>query len=85
MAFQSSPTSPNTWRASIGSSAPRQSLYGRYFLDDYHLAAFFDPHDILVTSVSGNDERAQTFVLGHTFTINPSTINSFHFTVRTAA
>ena len=61
--------------------SPRQSLYGRYFLDGYHLAAFFDPHDILVTSVSGNEERAQTFVLGHTFTINPSTVNSFHFTV----
>ena len=61
--------------------SPRQSLYGRYFLDGYHLAAFFDPHDILVTSVPGNEERAQTFVLGHTFTINPSTINSFHFTV----
>ena len=59
----------------------RQSLYGRYFLDGYRLAAFFDPHDILVTSVSGNNERAQTFVLGHTFTINPSTVNSFHFTV----
>jgi len=59
----------------------RQSLYGRYFLDGYGLAAFFDPHDILVTSASGNQERAQTFVLGHTFTINPSTINSFHATV----
>ena len=61
--------------------SPRQSLYGRYFMDTYKLAAFFDPHDILVTSVSGNSERAQTFVLGHTFTINPSTVNSFHFTV----
>jgi hypothetical protein len=61
--------------------SPRQSLYGRYFLDGYKLAAFFDPHDILVTSASGNDERAQTFVLGHTFTINPNTVNSFHFTV----
>ena len=31
--------------------------------------------------MSGNVERAQTFVLGHTFTINPTTVNSFHFTV----
>jgi hypothetical protein len=51
----------------------KHSLYGRYFLDDYTLAAFFDPHDILVTSLSGNVERAQTFVLGETDTINPST------------
>ena len=61
--------------------SPRQSLYGRYFLDGYRLAAFYNPHDILVTSVAGNDERAQTFVLGHTFTIDPNTVNSFHFTV----
>ena len=59
----------------------RQSLYGRYFLDGYTLAAFFDPKNILVTSTSGNGERAQSFVLGHTFTINPNTVNSFHATV----
>ncbi len=58
----------------------KQSLYGRYLLDDYTLAAFFDPHDILVTSTSGNSERAQTFVLGHTYTISPTTVNSAHFT-----
>src|SRR5579871_4695714 len=58
----------------------KHSLYGRYFVDDYTLAAFFDPHDILVTSMSGNVERAQTFVLGETYTINPSMVNSAHFT-----
>jgi len=58
----------------------KHSLYGRYFLDDYTLAAFFDPHDILVTSLSGNVERAQTFVLGETYTVNPSMVNSAHFT-----
>jgi hypothetical protein len=61
--------------------SPRQSLYGRYFLDGYNLAAFYNPQDILVTSVAGNSERAQTFVLGHTFTIDAATVNSFHFTV----
>jgi hypothetical protein len=59
----------------------KQSLYGRYFLDGYTLAAFFDPRNILVTSTSGNAQRVQTFVLGHTFTLNPSTVNSFHATV----
>jgi hypothetical protein len=58
----------------------KHSLYGRYFVDDYTLAAFFNPHDILVTALSGNVERAQTFVLGETYTINPSTVNSAHFT-----
>ncbi|MDQ6698934.1 MAG: carboxypeptidase regulatory-like domain-containing protein [Acidobacteriota bacterium] len=59
----------------------RHSLYGRYLLDGYTLAAFFDPHDILVTSSTGNVERAQTFVLGDNFTLNPSTVNSLHLTV----
>ena len=58
----------------------KQTLYGRYFLDDYTLAAFFNPQDILVTSTSGNVERAQTFVLGDTYTLNPTTVNSFHAT-----
>lgn len=56
-------------------------LYGRYLLDRYTLAAFFDPHNILVTSVTGNVERAQTFVLGDTYTLSPTTVNSFHFTI----
>src|SRR5215469_15393989 len=58
----------------------KHSLYGRYFLDNYTLKAFFDPHDILVTSTSGNVERAQTFVLGETYTITPATVNSLHLT-----
>lgn len=61
--------------------SPGHLLFGRYFIDSYKLSAFFNPHDILVTSVSGNDERAQTFVLGDTYTITPNTVNSFHFTV----
>jgi hypothetical protein len=59
----------------------KHSLYGRYFSDGYNLAAFFDPHDILVTSTTGNDEHAQTFVLGETFTVSPSVVNSLHLTV----
>src|SRR5215471_10807700 len=58
----------------------KHSLYGRYFLDKYTLKAFFDPHDILVTSTSGNVERAQTFVVGDTYTLSPTTVNSAHFT-----
>src|SRR5882762_1417189 len=59
----------------------KHSLYGRYFLDGYTLAAFFDPHNILVTSTTGNVERAQTFVLGDTYTLNPNTVNAVHLTV----
>ena len=60
---------------------PKHSLYGRYFVDNYTLKAFFDPHDILVTSVTGNVERATTFVLGDTYTLSPTTVNSFHATL----
>jgi Carboxypeptidase regulatory-like domain len=59
----------------------KHNVFGRYFLDNYKLAAFFDPHDIQVTSTSGNVERAQTFVLGDTYTFSPTILNSFHFTV----
>ena len=61
--------------------SPRHSLYGRYFSDRYNLAAFFDPHNIMVTTVTGNDEHAQTFVLGDTLTLSPSTVNALHLTV----
>ena len=56
-------------------------VYLRYLLDRYTLAAFFDPHDILVTSTTGNVERAQTAVLADSYTFSPTTVNSFHFTV----
>lgn len=59
----------------------KHALYGRYFLDSYRLAAFFNPHDILVTATPGNFERAQTFVLGDTYSFSASIVNSFHFTV----
>lgn len=55
-------------------------LYGRYFLDNYDLTAFFDPTNILVTGTAGNSERAQSFVLGDTYSFGPSTVNSFHGT-----
>jgi Carboxypeptidase regulatory-like domain/TonB dependent receptor len=59
----------------------KHSLYARHFVDNYTLKALFDPHDILVTSVSGNVERAQTLVLGDTYQLSPNTVNSAHFTL----
>ena len=61
--------------------SPKHMVYGRYMRDDYTLKAFFDPHDILVTSTTGNVEHAQTFVLGDTLTLSPTMLNSFHFTI----
>jgi len=59
----------------------KHSVYGRYFLDRYALAAFFDPKNILVTTTSGNYEKAQSLTFGDTYIFRPSLVNSFHFTV----
>ena len=58
----------------------KHNLYGRYFIDTYDLAATFNPKDILVTAVTGNAERAQSFVLGDTYALRPTLLNSFHGT-----
>ncbi|MBV9182042.1 MAG: carboxypeptidase regulatory-like domain-containing protein, partial [Acidobacteria bacterium] len=54
-------------------------VYGRYFYDDYNLAAFFNPKNILVTATSGNAQRVQSFALGETYTVSPQLVNAFHF------
>jgi Carboxypeptidase regulatory-like domain len=59
---------------------PKNSLYGRYLQDNYNQPPPFDPTNILYTTTLGDVQRAQTFVLGDTYTISPSTLNSFHFT-----
>src|SRR5262249_27710699 len=56
----------------------RQSLFVRYFIDDYGIPATYIPHNILVSTQSGNSERAQSLTLGHTFIINSNTLNSLH-------
>ncbi|HEY2040293.1 MAG TPA: carboxypeptidase regulatory-like domain-containing protein, partial [Edaphobacter sp.] len=58
--------------------SPRQSAFARYFIDDYGIPATYIPHNILVSTQSGNSERAQTLSLGHTFVINATTLNSMH-------
>ncbi|QHN03279.1 carboxypeptidase regulatory-like domain-containing protein [Granulicella sp. WH15] len=60
--------------------SPKQSLYGRYFIDMYKLAAFFNPTNILVTGISGNYEKAQTLTFGDSYMITPTIVNSLHFT-----
>ena len=42
----------------------KNNLFGRYFIDGYQFPAYFDPHNILITTQSGNIERVQTFTLG---------------------
>jgi hypothetical protein len=60
--------------------SPKHSLYGRYFIDMYSLAAFWNPKNALVTSASGNYEKAQSMTFGDTYSLTSSLVNSFHFT-----
>ena len=59
----------------------RNNIFGRYFIDGYQAPAFFDPHNILITTQSGNVERVQSFTLGWAFTISSRTVNSAHATI----
>lgn len=58
----------------------KHSLYGRYLQDNYSQPAPYSPTNILYSTTLGVLQKAQTFVLGETYTISPSTLNSFHFT-----
>jgi hypothetical protein len=75
---------PNTEDQEIGRidyvRSERHSLFGRYFLVDYRAPAPWDAHDLLVTTLPGNWERAQTLTIGDIYTFNATTLNSFHAT-----
>jgi hypothetical protein len=59
----------------------KQNIYGRYFVDGYQFPAYFDPHNILITTQSGNIERVQTFTLGDAYTFTPNLVNSAHISI----
>jgi hypothetical protein len=62
----------------------KNSFYSRYFIDGYQFPAFYYPGGsasnggILITTVSGNSERMQSFTMGENWTVNPNTVNSAH-------
>jgi hypothetical protein len=59
--------------------SPNHSLFARYFITDFQHPAYFT-NNLLTMSTDpsvGLADRVQTGVLGHTFTINPTTISSF--------
>ncbi len=58
----------------------KHSLYGRYLQDNYDQPAPFSTTNYLYTTTLGVSQRPQTFVLGDTYAINATTLNSFHFT-----
>lgn len=61
--------------------SPKQNLYWRYLIDGYQAPAFFDPHNILVTTQSGNIQRVQSFTLGDAYTFSSNLVNAAHVTI----
>ena len=61
--------------------SPKQNIYGRYFIDGYQFPAYFDPHNILTTTQSGNIERVQTFTLGDAYTFSAKFVNAAHISI----
>jgi hypothetical protein len=58
----------------------KQSIFVRYFFDDYRNPAVFDGKNILTTTSAGNLERAQSVTIGDTYTLSSTTVNSVHIT-----
>lgn len=58
----------------------KNSLYGRYWLDDYQHPSFYSPTNILITSQTGNYERVQGLTLGETSIVTSKMVNTFHAT-----
>ena len=50
----------------------KNQLYGRYLQDNYDQPAPFSTTNYLYTTTLGVNQRPQTFVLGETFAINPT-------------
>jgi hypothetical protein len=61
--------------------SPKDTLFGRYFLDGYAHPAQWDPTDALVTAQYGNLERVQSLTVGDSYVFNSHTVNSVHITV----
>ena len=60
---------------------PKNTLYGRYFIDGYQAPPFFNPSNILVTSQSGNFQRVQSVTVGEDYVISSKLVNSAHLTL----
>ncbi|MBZ5568429.1 MAG: TonB-dependent receptor [Acidobacteriia bacterium] len=61
--------------------SPKQTVFARYFGTDSRVPLPFDKSDIIPQSqISNQYARFQTGAIGHTFTISPNLVNSFHVT-----
>ena len=82
---------PNTGDENQGVSrvdwqqSSRHTIFGRYFITDFTDPPIFDGSSLLTTTKAGQLARNQSAVIGDTFTINSSMVNSIHFTANRMA
>lgn len=55
----------------------KQTIFGRYFITHFTQPGFFNNNLLLTQNPSLNDQ-AQSFTLGHTYTISSNLVNSLH-------
>ncbi len=57
--------------------SPKQEMFVRYFLDGFSLPPDYT-NNLLTTQAYGQEIRSQALVLGDTYTLSPTLINSLH-------
>jgi len=72
---------PNNENQYVGrldwAQSAKNSLFGRYFIDDYTNPALYKG-DLLTTTRSALNQRAQSIVIGDQYSINAGLLNSLH-------
>ncbi len=56
----------------------RDQIFVRYFIVNLNNPPFFDGKDLLTTTSPGTEQRGQSLVLGDTYTLSTSLVNSIH-------
>ena len=82
---------PNTGDENQGVSridwiqSSKNTVFGRYFISDFSDPPIFDGANLLTTTKAGQLARNQSLVLGDTFTLSPTLVNSIHITANRMA
>jgi len=63
----------------------KNTIFGRYFITDFRDPPVFDGQNILESTKVGQLARHQSLVLGDTYTLTPTMLNSVHVTVNRLA
>src|SRR5258708_5823600 len=67
------------------SQSSRNTVFGRYFITDFRDPPIFDGVNLLTTGKAGQFARTQSAVIGDTYTLNSSMVNSLHLTANRMA